>query len=107
MKTFRRLMSVGLMVVACSTAARGQVVVVSAKSTDGLISGVRSVLVATDAGEPIRPVLAFLDNLKAPGTLKGIDPARAVGAYAEIKEGEAPYAVILVPVTDQADFLAL
>jgi hypothetical protein len=107
MKTFRRLIPVGLMVVAFATVARGQVVVVSAKSTDGLISGLRSILAATDAGEPIQPALAFLDNLKAPGTLKGIDPAKPVGAYADFPAGREPSVVVLVPISDQADFLEL
>ncbi len=108
MKTLRHFAAIALLVAAGPAAARAQVAVVAVKSADGLIAGARSLLGAMGGGPAFDPAVAFLDKLKAPGTLKGVDLGRPAGAYVEIpaQGGEVPYVVVLVPVADPADFFA-
>ena len=104
-------MSAIVVVLGGATVARGQVAVVSSKSAEGLLAGVQATLAATGSQDPqVQAIGGFLDNLKQPEMLKGIDRTKPLGAYAMIQGSdgavEAPYAVLMVPITNQGDFLA-
>ncbi|HEV3168345.1 MAG TPA: hypothetical protein VGZ22_30350 [Isosphaeraceae bacterium] len=93
---------------AMAPSVRAQAVVVTAKSAGELIDDLRYLLAAVGSdGDDIQPALQGLDQLKAPGLLKGLDLTRPIGAFADLpaQPGEPPAAVAFIPVTDGKAFL--
>lgn len=91
----------------CASAgtARAQVVTVSVRSAEDLLSQARALLKAVDP-DGARPALDAMDKLDEPGALKGLDRARPLTAFVDHPEPGAPSTgSVFVPVTDGKAFL--
>jgi hypothetical protein len=96
-----------LLLLAAPAPTRAQDLVLTAPSASALIDDLRYLLSAASANDQIKPALDALDQLKAPGALKGLDGSKPIGAFASLPKGpnDPPSAAIFIPVTDAKTFL--
>jgi hypothetical protein len=90
--------------------AQAQLVTVSLKSADELLTQFRAIAASFDAANA-QKILAALDLLKNDDVLKGLDRTKPIAATLELVPAPQagpvgiPRAALFVPVTDQAAFL--
>jgi hypothetical protein len=90
-----------------AAAARGQAIVVTARSTSELADDLEYLIksVAPDDDPTVRAALDALNNFKAGAMIKGLDRDRGFGLAVSFPEGGAPSVVAAVPVSDLRQLL--
>ena len=95
-------MALVLVALSCPTAS-AQVITVSAPSAGDLLASLGELLALVSPGDAGRPAREALERLRAPGALRGIDPARPIGAFLNLPDRPAdPPTVVLFAPIDEA-----
>lgn len=109
-KRLRYLVAIGLFgVLAPALAARGQTIVVTAKSASELASDLEALIKSVDPEDPQgQAILDGIKQFKEGAILKGFDRTRGFGVAVTLPRNfpqESPTIVAAVPVTDLGQFL--
>lgn len=84
-------------------------VVVRIASVDSLVEDVRFLSELVGKEEEAKQIEGFIKNFTGPKGIEGIDTKKPIGVYATVSGpfGSASTGVVLLPISDEKDFLAL